>query len=1460
MSSQPAPTLSLPGTHPLALLPVRIETRFNKPAETNPQYLLYVRIYPDDLHTDTHEPALTEAELNAGQQFLNTSATDAKAAWTQLATQFGPQRAAWIAQTMQAYAALSPPATPPTRASSWTRAPYTNVLPDYWLVRGYLNNTRVVNAQGNKIKDNLPTGPKPDAQYTGTVDAGMLWLTDLDEAIAAGMALSIPVSADVWKQGLDRLVVFGVKAATTLNAAQQGERLNTLLTAQHYTRGLAFMPQDTPTNNTTDAPANYSAPDPNFELSYRVERGADLCQTGDGSNGDVTAKAFGLPLSLFKHTRFAGGSGDYMDAGYEQLDARHTNTALWSATLGYYLSQLAGDLLTSMDESIALARRHFIDYVRGRGPLPALRIGRQPYGVLPVISLDQSASTQEKDVTALLTLLKGLREVWRRSLAGVTRLGSNARQELMQSLMLEPTSSSYVARNFFGPHYLTYLWDFVPDKFDDVWRTQTRTAWWNEQGKQPLALLSQFKYESKAPRLLRMVAGGEAFPLMQPLVQNGGASETATLAPNYIRWLRQHGYNSVKTPNFADADINFKAKPLPLLFMLLRHSLLFEYAQFAHRYLPKPLRDPRRSDVQENAARFEPELVNISPDEVTFTVWEQLKQIISTLPTTDPVGVYLDKLPADSTQASDLSEFRRSLDWLATRPTAVLERLLPETLDLCAYRLDAWITSLATRRLAALRQASGTTSATGIFLGAYGFIEDLRPAATTGRTYTDSGFIHTPSLAHAAAAAILRNGYLSHGQPNQNGAFAVNLSSDRVRLALLLLEGVRAGQPLGALLGYRFERGLHDRKLSQYVNIFRKLAPLTTGDGDATTSTTQTGAQESVAANNVADGLTLHKRFSKGTIPWGTMGLPTATTPNNEYLGIYAELQTLDKTLDALGDLMVAESVYQTARGNHARASAVLDALGRGDAPPPDIEVVSTPRTGTGLTHRLFVAVKDAPPAPIMLPQYGYNPHYARAYAEPYLNAWVAGLLGDLTKVRCRIEYLDPTTGASLPAPLFVDLWLKDLDLTPLDIIYMAQGTGAAQRSELEQRFIYRQLRTMPQPAQAPPSAQLRLDFARQAAWPASDVSVAELLEVAQAIRTFVTSARPLEPRDLTWPQDPNAAATLDINDLANRASYARTGFSNAFNMLKTSDLDALRESLLNLARFGIADAVPVSAVGDTPDIRRALLAQASGPVYLEAQKRLKDFDACFCPSTATAEQQRQHHVKRLQTLFGASFNVLTRFRLPATSGNLPDSFNASKSLQGEDELASNVWFQRVARVREGAARLDTAMLYAEALNANVKLKFQVAQMPYAAGDRWAGLPLGAGQTAIPAGRLSLVALAPEPLNFSERLTGLVVDEWVEVVPNTKEATGLAFQYNTPNARPPQAILLAVPPYGQTAWTIDTLEATIAETFELAKLRLVDPDMLLEAGNFLPALFLAFNKAGDTISTDLTDNANKGTA
>jgi hypothetical protein len=69
--------------HPIALLPVKLETRFARPPErghkdgvANPELYtdmdgpeLWVRVYPDAIHVDNHEPQLTETEVRLGKDF-----------------------------------------------------------------------------------------------------------------------------------------------------------------------------------------------------------------------------------------------------------------------------------------------------------------------------------------------------------------------------------------------------------------------------------------------------------------------------------------------------------------------------------------------------------------------------------------------------------------------------------------------------------------------------------------------------------------------------------------------------------------------------------------------------------------------------------------------------------------------------------------------------------------------------------------------------------------------------------------------------------------------------------------------------------------------------------------------------------------------------------------------------------------------------------------------------------------------------------------------------------------------------------------------------------------------------------------------------------------------------------------------------------------------------------------------
>ena len=62
------------------------------------------------------------------------------------------------------------------------------------------------------------------------------------------------------------------------------------------------------------------------------------------------------------------------------------------------------------------------------------------------------------------------------------------------------------------------------------------------------------------------------------------------------------------------------------------------------------------------------------------------------------------------------------------------------------------------------------------------------------KSSSNPGFVHTPSLTQAATVAMLRSGHLAHaGKQMPNDLLAIDLSSERVRLATWLLDGVTTG-------------------------------------------------------------------------------------------------------------------------------------------------------------------------------------------------------------------------------------------------------------------------------------------------------------------------------------------------------------------------------------------------------------------------------------------------------------------------------------------------------------------------------------------------------------------------------------------------------------------------------------------------------------------------------------------
>jgi PASTA domain len=1319
---------------PLVLLPVRLETRI----ETVPgaKTELWLRVYPDDIHINSFEPNLTPPEQAARTTYLSLAQADAdtrKTAFASLARKFGGERAAWITT-----ATPSLPKTPYP-----TTAPFTNVLPERWIVIGYQGVAAgQVLAIGPAIPDYLEVGPAVDASRK-TLSNGMKWVSDFNVAIQVGMAFRIPLTGPQLS-GFDRVVVLGLKSG--LSATDSAARLADLLQAHHYTDGLELLPHNTPTNNTENVSSGLATKDPDYAELYAIEQGPSLCPSRLTADGDRLARALNIAPATLAHVQGSDGAQD------EQANA--INTVFWPATWGYYLSQIVTAAVPNPAAILPAARDHFAAHVRARGHFSAMRVGRQPYGILPVCWSAKWKPLEGRALDApLYGLLTQLRTIWRKSVGDVPRLskGADPEAQLVSLLGMTPSSSSVVARNVIGPEYNFAYWNFVQQNLTSAWWTALAGRVWTDDS--PLAKAMANTRLANATYIIWHRALSDV--LVTPDLLDSGSN------PGMITKLAKMGWQDL-------SNATYSGTPIPMLFLLLRHAALREYLDTAFELLTTPPSD-----------RIEAEMVGFAGNTGRPRPWDMLHSNLSG----HEVGTLLDSSHSDPAHPS-FAAFWLAFAQLAHFSVAELDAAAREGFDLASYRLDSWITSFAHFRL---DQTRSTNQNGGIVLGGYGWLENVGKWPVQ---IPSSGYVHAPSLNQSTTAAVLRSGFLSH-QGGKGKPFEIDLSSARVRLALHLLDGIREGQSLGALLGYRFERTLQDNApaspdLYQLIRELRSKAPM-----------------DESSQLDVVDGLVL----------FGLDPKPVANTKDLTLQRAYATaLAMLGDAIDSVADLTLTESVHHLIRGNTLRAGATLDSIARGDTPPLEMDVVKTPRNGTALTYRLMTAaIGDAAPGWTIAP---------RAQAEPRLNAWAAALLGDPSLVRIRFQYV-AIDGTISPG---TEIGLDAIGLAPVDLLCFHETQG------ISGEFADRIRRTIEQtrPTTIPVTSSIVILQDRDPAWKAQQIGLLEWLGLLNAVTRVAGAARPLEPADLAGQIE--TRGMVDTDELKLRADTAETQLS-AVALAALQGSGSLDSILMSAAAFGVADAIPAA----DPSLWQKQLKSASDELTARTQalgKLAQGFvRSNYSPDKNLADNDflRDHDIARLKAIFGTSFIVLPTLASDLAA-NWPQLWANSQSLQAGDPLASVRWMQRASRVRSGVARLDTAVMFAEALAGRPLLQLQIAQLSAAPGDRWIALDRpkdgSLNKDGSPKNTFSLVAFAPMPFTAGARVAGLMIDDWVEVLPSTDQITGVAFQYPDPIARAPQAILLAVHADDSPQWTPEAVEGTILEALDLAKIRGVDSDVL----------------------------------
>ncbi|WP_282607798.1 hypothetical protein [Pelagibius sp. Alg239-R121] len=1431
---------------PLTLFPVRLEARYNATH-------LLVRIFPDVIHADGHRRGLNEHEVTIGKQYWTSlwNQTDAAViseARRWLGAQTDPHRALWVSTATRPRnlgTRDQKPVFPKLTVDNETEPVFARMLPDEWMLRLYDTDMTLVRTQFSKaVRPDLPMAPTlsgnmKDSKHPKTGDPlsapesflysqELLWTIDFDLAELIGMGLRIPL-ANV-PDPVGALVVLGVRAER--DPIAEGNALDDLLTAQWYTRGLDLVPQGTPTNNSDAGRSQVSLSDPDLEELFERETSErELPPIGRAGLISLNpALMYRLPcadsasLALGRVRTGALDRTAHAEWG-EGAAAWAMNVALGYAIFGRYLSGPFGKLdgAAATSEFTGNFRDWYVDWVRGAGPLPVLRVGEQPYGLLPITSRPAArylaldfADNFEHQLTQFL-------EVWKASLpvpaldpdATDGRPAESSQSDVLvvgEVLGAVPHPIAFKLRGATNqlPDDMARFDELIveleqlieTDKFNadnNLRNPQTSLIyedWWNNKKRYVTGLPGEDP-PVPVPGIGTQIANigfyRDQTLIFQPRAEypSVGLTIVQLIEDDILPLLEQHR----DTPaNFPEAIDDWLGRPGlgSNQNVRLTRTIYEESTEDIAELVVSNAGDAAevRTFIADVIANLDDAVQNNkAPDERDTLVgpaspllWQLIDITCRTVPIDEigPVraGLLVLKLMIDHPTVAD--------------PIGELERLTRETLGLAMYRLDAWVTSRAAERLAKKRQLKA-----GAQIGGYGWLLDLKRSDNP----TSQGFIHAPSLTHAATAAVLRSGWSAYGTESGETPLSVDLSSGRVRGGQWILDGVRNGQDLAELLGARFECYLHDRERDVWIETVRRKALEVMGSARP--------------ANAVVDGLLVARAASdmdqtdRETNLWQALEQELAAAKDaDEEQDVREALEAIAADLDSVADLILTQSVHAILQGNADAAAATIAVAGGGDGAVPPVTVTETQRDGRLISHRVVAmwpaqsndkatsASGEPIPSPLRL-------------AEPRLFDWLELQLPKPQQVIADVTVRD-SDGEIVRADTMT---LEALELTICEAALLA-GTRAEQdRSRLGRMLAAAAVGT------AGEDESVEVDFTAPASLEDGVFSVNEFGLIAAALIDALGRSRALQSDDLVLPGADPGPPLVDRGELETRVSGVEEMLVDMMNDLSQSGANLRTAALQRAGVIKVAGAVTVleSGVDD----------ESVGPVIGALKKRLKRGDLPADPVDALIE--------RLRRLTGAVVPILPVFVLPAD----PDRATSARSSMRARQVTADGhrWLRQVSRVRRDLGPMINWLLLSETTLGGPASRFGLAQVPETGGP-WAAVDEPNGQ----GNRLSLFSLTgPETLALDgEPVAGLLIDSWTEAIPRRDQQTGIAVHFDAPTARPPQTVLISVVE-DDPGFDADEIVDQLLHTIEQAKSRALAPGRIGDLGHYLPAVFLPPN-------------------
>lgn len=876
------------------LAPLRLETRFF-PDDAG-GWTLKLRVYPDDFSLGRPQPQPMESELSVLRDALNSTAdvadqqVAAQVAYRAAASALGARRAWWLWRT----ATVPEPA--PTGAQLAVAAGLQGDreyltskpigLPDHLkvcllFINGQRRWAATMTPDHAKIRMDLEV-----SAFDRATDDDPVWWLDYGRATEVGLATEFALTA-AEVDTIDTLVVVGTGSTAA------GDLL-----AVHGASGrLGVIDQGTPTNTISGAATIPFGDGPDTWLSL-------LDTTAANQQGSTALlRAFGvLQTDLTHWLPIPGGDELHTEAGQRAVEG------LWPVLWGRALRDVIGSL--GAEPTLV---RWATAQLAVQGPLPAIRIGEQPYGVLPTTAFDRWRHDPADDPTntgledAVLTWAKP----WRKGAAAAAAASTPVpRVEPAPDVDPHPGAAPAIGASagellaLYGRHAPSVYWRVRPVL--DLSQLQALQI----QNGLPVSFLTDYD------RAGALAWHGMPFPT--GAVAAAGTRRHLPGPPRDVRddpaVLREMLWEE------PESLYHNNRRQLGLLGHLVRESMIAARATIGRAALDAeavpslhPPIDPARRIPLDDA--------------FATVVMHGTESGVQVVGATSPEGEFLARTFEDTRNA-----LFRLIELFEEDRDRVL-RAVKSTLDTASFRVDPWLTGVAARRVDRLANFG-----VPFLLGAYGWVDHPHPwrpgdpqALAPGPTA--AGLLHAPSYAQAQVAAVLRDAAL---RTSDDRRWNINLTSTRVRDAIELSEQVRLGVHPFEALGLQVEAIAGDPDL---VRLLRKTFPTTPDDPDGGGATVPNDP-----TRRVCDGLAVLEAARKEALP---VGVPAD----------FAErIAPLDDVLDTYADLLLVDGVHSLMTRSPEAGSAAMDAAA-GLSAPPALWGIRTPREATTVPVSCWVVL-----------------------------------------------------------------------------------------------------------------------------------------------------------------------------------------------------------------------------------------------------------------------------------------------------------------------------------------------------------------------------------------------------------------------------------------------------------------------------------------------------------------------